>query len=65
MVIMKGHGILAHSRSSTSEEFSLFIMKYRLSTNIGKIKPLKYNVHFISPGIFMNRMLDRDSVYEK
>jgi hypothetical protein len=43
MTILKGHSIFAHSRSSTSEEFSLFIIKYIL-LSIGKIKPLKYYV---------------------
>jgi len=50
MIITKGHSILSHSRSSTSEEFSLFIIKYILSEylpagrQVGKIKPLKYYV---------------------
>ena len=31
MITPKGHSIFAHSRSSTSEEFSLFIIRYMLS----------------------------------
>ena len=42
MIITKGHNILAHSRSSTSEEFALFIYQNTYCLNIGQIKPLKY-----------------------
>jgi len=58
MMITKGHSIFAHSRSSTSEEFSLTPLKSPLGKGglrgvseylpagrqVGKIKPLKYNV---------------------
>jgi len=50
MIITKGHSSLAHSRSSTSEGFSLFIIKYILfeylpaGRQVRKIKPLKYYV---------------------
>ncbi len=51
----KGHIIFAHSRSSTSEEFSLFIIKYIL-LNIGKIKPLEYHVLSFPFGKIMNNV---------
>ncbi len=44
MIITKGHSILAHSRSSTSEEFALIIYQNTYCLNIGQIKPLKYYV---------------------
>jgi hypothetical protein len=62
MIITKGHSIFAHSRSSTSEEFSLIIVKYKLSEylpagrRIGQIKPLLYYVLFDAQVKFMSKV---------
>ena len=64
MIITKGHSILAHSRSSTSEEFSLFIIKYILS-EYRENKTAQILYPFSTLGKCMTGVADRDSVYGK
>jgi len=55
MLITKGHSILTHSRSSTSEAFSLIIMKYTLS-EYRENKTVQMLCPFSTLEKFMNRM---------
>jgi hypothetical protein len=48
MMETKGQSIFSHSRSSTSEDFALFIIKYMLfgylpaGRRVGQVKPVIY-----------------------